>query len=127
LLDSGFCDTVTWGALKKSWKGYKIAKSEFDYKMMEYYAMGIRKFQRELNVSVTEFPQKMPHERDPENAFYSYSYDQTQRELEDYELQLNQEQELDPYITEQEPNLLREQAEYNKRIRWEMYGAYFEW
>lgn len=49
------------------------------------------------------------------------------RELEDYELQLNQEQELDPYITEQEPNLLREQAEYNKRIRWEMYGAYFEW
>ena len=132
---------------------------------MEYYSQGIRKFERELNVSVTEFPQfgliglKMPYERDAENAFYSRSYDQTQRESEDYELQLNQEQEpnlysteysrsydqtqresedyelqlnqeQEPnlYSTEQEPNLLKEQAEYNKRIRGEMYGAYFdEW
>lgn len=40
-LDSGYYDTETWGALKKCWRGYKIAKSESDYKNMEYYAKGI--------------------------------------------------------------------------------------
>jgi hypothetical protein len=57
LLYSGFYDTETWGALKKCWKGYKIAKSEGDYEKMEFYAKGVRKFERELNISVTDFPQ----------------------------------------------------------------------
>ena len=121
-LDSGYPDTETWGALKKCWKGYKIAKSEFDYKNMEHYAEGIRKFQRELNISVSEFSQfglmglKMPHEQDPGNDSYTHPYEQTQRDLEEYELQIKQEQELSPYGREQKPNLLKEQAEYYKRI-----------
>jgi hypothetical protein len=89
---------------------------------MEYYANGIRKFQQELNISITDFPQfgligsKMPCEQDSENDFYSDPYDQAQRNLENYELQLKQEKELDPYSTELEPNLLMDQAEYYKRI-----------
>ena len=35
------------GGLRKCWKGFKIAKSDGDIKKMEYYAKGIRKFQRE--------------------------------------------------------------------------------
>src|SRR6266705_7120217 len=66
LLDSGFYDTETWGGLRKCWTGFKIAKVDGDTKKMEYYAKGIRKFQRELKISVSEFPrfallgQKMP-------------------------------------------------------------------
>jgi hypothetical protein len=47
LLDSGFYDTETWGGLRKCWKGFQIAKSDGDTKKMEYYAKGIRKFQKE--------------------------------------------------------------------------------
>jgi hypothetical protein len=50
---------------------------------MEYYAKGIRKFQRGLKVSVADYPQfdlvgrKMPHEQDAENVFdYGNSYAQ---------------------------------------------------
>ena len=73
LLDSGYYDTETWGGLRKCWKGFKIAKVDGDTKKMEYYAKGIRKFQRELKISVSEFPrfallgQKMPEELDSEN------------------------------------------------------------
>jgi hypothetical protein len=72
LLDSGYYDTETWGGLRKCWKGFKIAKVDGDTKKMEYYAKGIRKFQRELKISVSEFPlfallgQKMPEEPDSE-------------------------------------------------------------
>jgi hypothetical protein len=43
----------------KCWEGYKITKSEGDTKNVEYYAnaKGIRKFQRELKTSVSEFLQ----------------------------------------------------------------------
>ncbi|HET7149014.1 MAG TPA: hypothetical protein VFI73_11000, partial [Candidatus Nitrosopolaris sp.] len=50
LLDSGFYDTETWGALRKCWTGFKIAKVDGDTKKMEYYAKGIRKFQRIENI-----------------------------------------------------------------------------
>jgi hypothetical protein len=123
-LDSGYYDTETWGALKKCWRGYKIAKSESDYKNMEYYAKGIRKFERELNISITDFPQfglvghMMQYEQVPENDSYTHSYDQTS------DLELKQEQELDPYTIELEPNLWKEQAEYYKRINQNLMGDY---
>jgi hypothetical protein len=53
LLDSGYYDTETWGVLRKCWKGFRIAKVDGDTKKMEYYAKGIRKFQRELKISVS--------------------------------------------------------------------------
>ncbi|MGC1928648.1 MAG: hypothetical protein WA667_06705 [Candidatus Nitrosopolaris sp.] len=46
LLDSVYYSTQVWGALNDCWKGFKIAKSEWDMKNMFYY--GIRRLQREL-------------------------------------------------------------------------------
>lgn len=45
-----------WGSLKKCWKGYKIANAEWDTENMIYYAKGIRKFQRELKIPISDFP-----------------------------------------------------------------------
>jgi hypothetical protein len=71
---------------------------------MEYYAKGIRKFQWELNILVSEFPQfslfgrKMPEVADSENYWPdSSSSAQTQKVLEDYRLQ---EQEEVPFRIE---------------------------
>jgi len=123
LLDSGFYDTETWGGLRKCWKGFKIAKSDGDTKNMEYYANGIRKFQRELKKSVSEFPQfgllgrKMLEESGSENYWPdSNSCAQTQKELDDYELQ---EVAEDPFRIEREPDPRKEQEEYFRRIRQE--------
>ena len=102
LLDSGHYSTQAWGALNKSWKGFKIAKSEWDMKNMFHYAKGIRKFQRELKISVSDFPQfgligqitAEEEERNSENYWLDRSYTETQNEIENYELQ---EQNQDHY------------------------------
>src|SRR6266581_635332 len=69
LLDSGYYDTETWGGLRKCWKGFKIAKVDGDTKKMEYYAKGIRKFQRELEdyrlQELAEDPYRFVLEDDP--------------------------------------------------------------
>ena len=123
LLDSGFYDTETWGGLRKCWKGFKIVKSDWDMKKMEYYAKGIRKFQRELKTSVSEFPRfgllgrKMQDKLDSENYWPdSSSCVQNRKELEDYRLQ---ELAEDPYRIEREPDLTKEQEKYFRRIRQE--------
>ena len=96
-----------------------------DTKKVEYYAKGIRKFQRELKISVSEFPRfgllgrKMPEEPDSENYWpgsNSNSCAQTQKELEDYRLQ---ELAEDPYRIELEADPTKEQEEYFRRIRQE--------
>ena len=46
----------TWGALRKSWKGYKIAKVQDDRAKMMEYATKIRKLQGELGVQQASFP-----------------------------------------------------------------------
>jgi len=46
----------TWGALKKAWKGYKIAKAQNDRKKMLEYAKRIRTLQKELGLEVSKFP-----------------------------------------------------------------------
>jgi len=48
--------TQAWGILDKCWLGYKIAKSQDDLERMEYYALGIRKAQKELGLQVEIFP-----------------------------------------------------------------------
>lgn len=45
----------TWGALKKAWRGYNIAKAIADRKKMIQYAKKIREFQRDLKVPVAAF------------------------------------------------------------------------
>jgi hypothetical protein len=56
VLSSGYTIRSTYRGLKKAWIGYKIAKGEDDYHKMLYYAEGIKKFQRELNLPVSSFP-----------------------------------------------------------------------
>lgn len=118
LLDSGHYSTQAWGALNKCWKGFKIAKSEFDMKNMFYYAKGIRKFQRELGIHVMDFPQFglvgrfVEQERVPNNNWIFGSDRQTDQEIREYE---QREQAEDTYRIEQEPDPWKEQEEYMQR------------
>ncbi len=52
-----FSTGQTWGALKKAWKGYKIAKVQKDRAKMSEYAMKIKKLQGELGVKQSSFPE----------------------------------------------------------------------
>ncbi|MFZ0223096.1 MAG: hypothetical protein WAM42_15535 [Candidatus Nitrosopolaris sp.] len=112
LLDSGHYSTQAWGGLNKCWKGFKIAKSEFDMKNMFHYAKGIRRLQRELKISVSEFPQfglvGLITTAEEEENLLGRSYTETQNEIENYELQ---EQE-DPFGIQRKPDLTEEQEEY---------------
>jgi hypothetical protein len=47
--------TPEWGALHRAWVGYVIAKSQDDYEIMRKYAIVIRKFQRRLNIAISDF------------------------------------------------------------------------
>src|ERR687897_1569017 len=49
--------TPEWGALHRAWVGFVIAKSEDDYERMRKYAIVIRKFQRRLNIAISDFPE----------------------------------------------------------------------
>jgi len=51
-----FSTGQTWGALKKAWKAYKIAKIQKDKSKMKEYATRIRTLQGELGVKQSEFP-----------------------------------------------------------------------
>ena len=51
-----FTTGQTWGALRKAWKGYKIAKVQGDRARMTEYATKIRKLEGELGVPQASFP-----------------------------------------------------------------------
>jgi hypothetical protein len=53
---SNFTPGQSWGALRKAWKGYRIAKVQGDNSKMSEYATKIRKLQGELGISVASFP-----------------------------------------------------------------------
>ena len=57
-LDStnGFSTGQSWGALRKAWKGYRIAKVQADNARMTEYATKIRKIQGELGITRSTFP-----------------------------------------------------------------------
>ncbi len=46
----------TWGALRKAWKAYRIAKVQNDNSRMREYATRIRTLQGELGVVKATFP-----------------------------------------------------------------------
>jgi hypothetical protein len=53
----GFSINETWGALKRCWRGYKIAMyKEYDTDRATLYAKRIRKLQLELGIPILEFP-----------------------------------------------------------------------
>ncbi len=45
-----------WGALRKAWKGYRIAKVQNDNARMKEYATRIRTLQTQLGVPQASFP-----------------------------------------------------------------------
>jgi hypothetical protein len=47
--------TPEWGALHRAWVGYVIAKSQDDLEKMRKYAIAIRKFERRLNIAISDF------------------------------------------------------------------------
>lgn len=51
-----FTKGQTWGALKKAWKAYKIAKVQNDKEKMMEYAKRIQTLQKELGLTVAKFP-----------------------------------------------------------------------
>ncbi|HEX5978090.1 MAG TPA: hypothetical protein VFY68_12480 [Nitrososphaeraceae archaeon] len=54
--ENNFTTGQSWGALRKAWKGYRIAKVHDDNAKMTEYASKIRKIQQELGISVASFP-----------------------------------------------------------------------
>ncbi|MEW6603209.1 MAG: hypothetical protein AB1351_00800 [Thermoproteota archaeon] len=54
--NNSFTTGQSWGALRKAWKGYRIAKVQGDNAKMVEYATKIRKIQGELGISVASFP-----------------------------------------------------------------------
>ena len=47
----------SWGALKKAWRGYKVAKVQKDAARMKEYATRIRTLQSELGLVQAKFPE----------------------------------------------------------------------
>jgi hypothetical protein len=54
--NNSFTTGQSWGALRKAWKGYRIAKVQADNSKMTEYATKIRKIQGELGVAIASFP-----------------------------------------------------------------------
>jgi hypothetical protein len=50
------CRTPEWGALHRAWVGYVIAKSQDDNEKKRKYAIVVRKFERRLNIAISDFP-----------------------------------------------------------------------
>ena len=46
----------TWGALRKAWKAYRIAKVENDQAAMLKYAERVRTLQKQLGLPTSKFP-----------------------------------------------------------------------
>jgi len=55
ILPCGKTLAKTWGALRKSWLGFKIAKSHGDFQLMKHYAEFIVKLQNEIGIPETKF------------------------------------------------------------------------
>lgn len=51
-----FTKGQTWGALKKAWRAYKIAKVQEKREEMITYAQRIRTLQKELGLPLAQFP-----------------------------------------------------------------------
>jgi hypothetical protein len=52
---SRYAKGQTWGALKKAWKGYRIAKVQNDEPNMKKYSQRIMTLQDELGLPQTQF------------------------------------------------------------------------
>ena len=51
-----YVERRAYGSLKRAWTGFNIAKKDGDHDKMKYYAEGIQKFERQLRLPVSIFP-----------------------------------------------------------------------
>jgi hypothetical protein len=56
-MSSQYTRGQTWGALKKAWRGYKVAKIQKNMEDMKKYAERIRTLQGELGLVQAKFPE----------------------------------------------------------------------
>ena len=56
-MSSQYTKGQSWGALKKAWRGYKVAKVQKNMEDMKKYAERIRTLQRELGLVQAKFPE----------------------------------------------------------------------
>jgi hypothetical protein len=56
-MSSQYTRGQTWGALKKAWRGYKVAKVQKNTEDMKKYAERIRTLQGELGLVQAKFPE----------------------------------------------------------------------
>lgn len=64
--DTTFTPGQSWGALKKCWRGYKLAKGDNDAAKMKEFASRIRTLQKQLGLAVTAFPELAGSEASPQ-------------------------------------------------------------
>jgi len=57
MLDSGFFEDQTWGALLKAWLAYTISCKHDDWERRKYYAAVIQKLEGELGLKKFDFPE----------------------------------------------------------------------
>ena len=57
LLDSGFYEDQTWGALCKCWLAYIISFKHEDWERRKYYAAVIQKLEGEMGIKKYDFPE----------------------------------------------------------------------
>jgi hypothetical protein len=62
-----YVERRTYRSLKKAWIGFKIAKKDGDHDKMKYYAEGIQKFERQLRLPVSNFPDILKEENNLDN------------------------------------------------------------
>jgi len=56
-MSSQYTKGQSWGALKKAWRGYKVAKVQKNAEDMKKYAERIRTLQSELGLVQAKFPE----------------------------------------------------------------------
>jgi len=56
MLESGYFENETWGALHKCWKGYIIALNHYEIDKMIEYATRIQRLQHDLGLEISQFP-----------------------------------------------------------------------
>ena len=56
MVESGYFENETWGALHKAWKGYVIAINKNEHDKIERYARIIQELQHDLGLPIASFP-----------------------------------------------------------------------
>ena len=122
LLDSCYFESQTWGAFRKAWRGYIIAKNKDEIDRLYYYAEVIQKLQGELGLPVSSFPSlglspvEQAHDAsedyDPADDFHSaMRKEQNYNPSDDFHSAMRKEQNYNP--SDDFHSAMRKEQNYN--------------